>query len=365
MAFRFLGNKAKLLPLILRQVRGVAPPTGRPLVVDLFCGTATVSAGLRSLGYRVVANDLLLSCAVHARAQLCAKPDSSFDALFEHAGEEIERAQTDSLFPSRYQQVLLFLNKVPGEGGFFFREYSPAGAPENGSPPRRYFSPDNARRIDAIRGLIKAWFRRGWLCETEHALLLHDLMLAVNKVANTAGTYGHYLSYMIESAQQPLHLSPTPLVDGPVDHEVLNTDAAEAASGRPAEVYYLDPPYTKRQYAAYYHVLETIAHEDEPELDGKSGLRPWEDRASDFCYKYRAARAMKDLLSAIDSRYVFVSYSGDGHIGHEEMLNLLNERAGPKGEAILLDEIGYHRYTSKQGVDDSSLKERLYRMRTS
>ena len=48
------------------------------------------------------------------------------------------------------------------------------------------------------------------------------------------------------------------------------------------------PADTKRQYAAYYHILETIAHGDEPVVEGITGLRPWKSKASDFCYKRRA-----------------------------------------------------------------------------
>jgi adenine-specific DNA-methyltransferase len=364
MAFRFLGNKAKLLPYILQEITSVAPPAKRPLVADLFCGTATVSAGLKKLGYRVIANDLLLTCSLHAKAQLRSPREPEFEGLSRYSGDELTQISTGSLFPSRYGQVLSLLNSLPGMEGFFFREYSPEGRPANGAAPRRYFTPDNARRIDSIRTRIKDWFRAGLLSETEHALLLHDLMMAANEVANTAGTYGHFLSHMSESALQPLKLTPTALVEGPTDHIVLNKNAVMAARDNPAEVYYLDPPYTKRQYAAYYHVLETIAHEDEPELEGKSGLRPWEDRASDFCYKQRAPKAMRDLLSVIDARYIFVSYSGDGHIKHEEMMDLLGARAGAGGDVKLLNEVEYQRYTSKHGVDDSLLNERLYRVKT-
>lgn len=365
MAFRFLGNKTKLLPLILQQISSVAPLAERPSVVDLFCGTATVSAGLKKLGYRVVANDLLLSCTLHAQAQLCLPPDPAFDGVLEHQRSEIEQAPTTSLFSSPYRQVLSFLNSLPGIDGFFFREYSPAGSPANGSAPRLYFTAENARRIDSMRDQIRQWLRLELLSETEHALLLHDLMMAVNEVANTAGTYGYFLSRMSDSALQRMELRPTYLVAGPIDHEVLNKNAIEASRGRPADVYYLDPPYTKRQYAAYYHILETIAHQDEPRLEGKSGLRPWEDRASDFCYKQRAARAMKTLLDVVDAHYIFVSYSGDGHIKHEEMMELLGERAGKRGEVELLKEIEYQRYTSSaQGSDDSLLNERLYRVKT-
>lgn len=48
------------------------------------------------------------------------------------------------------------------------------------------------------------------------------------------------------------------------------------------DLVYLDPPYTKRQYASYYHILETVALGDEPEVKGVAGLRPWKNLASDF-----------------------------------------------------------------------------------
>ena len=41
-----------------------------------------------------------------------------------------------------------------------------------------------------------------------------------------------------------------------------------------ADTVYLDPPYTKRQYAAYYHILEAISLGDEPIVEGICGIRP-------------------------------------------------------------------------------------------
>ncbi|MCS5874311.1 DNA adenine methylase [Klebsiella pneumoniae subsp. pneumoniae] len=54
------------------------------------------------------------------------------------------------------------------------------------------------------------------------------------------------------------------------------------------DLVYLDPPYTKRQYASYYHILETIAFGDEPIIEGVSGLRPGKIRHLLFCYKRKA-----------------------------------------------------------------------------
>src|SRR5690606_16072947 len=80
------------------------------------------------------------------------------------------------------------------------------------------------------------------------------------------------------------------------------------------DVVYLDPPYTKRQYAAYYHLLETIALGDEPSVEGVTGLRPWREKASDFCYRTRALGALTSLVNKLPARRIVISYSDDAHI---------------------------------------------------
>ena len=86
---------------------------------------------------------------------------------------------------------------------------------------------------------------------------------------------------------------------------------------------YLDPPYTKRQYAAYYHILETLVAGDEPTVDGVTGLRPWRDRASDFCYKRKALSAMVELVRTMRAGRVLISYSDEGHIALGDLTSAL------------------------------------------
>lgn len=361
MSFRFLGNKSKLLPYITEAVTEVVPPTGRPQVLDPFSGTGSVSLALAKIGYRMVSSDLLLSCVTHAQAQLLAEAPLRFEDLFARAS--LPERPAPNLFSEStpYHKVLAYLNGLPGEKGFFYREYSKEGEPANGVEPRNYFAPQNARKIDAIRSQIAEWGEAEVLRMEERAALLHDLMLATNQVANTAGTYGYFLSNLTKSARQPLRLRPTSFSSGPADHQVIQGDAEEVASSFTADVAYLDPPYNKRQYAAYYHVLETLAHEDAPELIGKSGLRPWQENASDYCYKARASDALASLLQSVDARYIFVSYSEDGHIPHEQMMDLLSERG-----AVEHLEMNYARYRSNDGGNSvDSLKERLYKVETS
>lgn len=222
-----------------------------------------------------------------------------------------------------------------------------------------YFSPDNARGIDAARETVRGWRQRGWLTEVEHAVLLHDLMLAANSVANTAGTYGFYLNHWSKLASQPFQLKRKEFLYNYAGHRIILGDATETAAKIPAPVFYLDPPYTKRQYAAYYHILETLAYEDEPELIGKTGSRGWRHKASDFCHKLRAAKAMKRLLDAIDASHIFVSYSEDGHISHTQMMDLLAARGN-----VAHVQLNNSRYLSNGSDKGVRLKERLYKVTT-
>ncbi len=356
MAFRFLGNKAKLIPEILSEIELVAPNGRRSTVVDLFCGTGGVSLSLRKAGYKVIANDILLSCVTHARAQLLTRDEPQFSNLLNN-DKALSSVQSAFLFDSPYHRVLTYLNMMDGMEGFFFNEYSPSGSPINGAPPRKYFTPPNAMKIDAIRSIINNWIDNNIISEMEAFVLLHNLMLATNRVANTAGTYGYFLADWTESAKTEITLRPSVFIDSPTDHRVIQGNAASVASKLAADVFYLDPPYTKRQYAAYYHILETIAYRDEPDLVGKSGLRPWEDRSSDFCYKNRALAALTEVLNNLDTNFAIISYSTDGHITHEEMMDLLH-----KYGQVNQREISTSRYKSKQGVSDNPLREKLYRV---
>lgn len=355
MSFRFLGNKSSLLTPIVESVLDVA--NKRSHVIDPFCGTGSVSVALSEAGLHVTASDLLLSCVIHARAQLLPSSPPSFVDLERQVREnDLPRPNLFSR-DEPYHRVLSYLNSLPGEEGFFCREYCRDGCPANGAEPRNYFSPENAKRIDAIRTRIKCWKKENSITKIEHSILLHDLMLATNKVANTTGTYGYFLSKLSESAHRPIKLEPTQFSTKNTRNKVHHGRAKKVVPSISPDIAYLDPPYNKRQYAAYYHILETIAHEDEPELTGKSGLRPWQKKSSDFCYKARAPDALRRVLKSTNAEHTFVSYSEDGHIHHGQMKEILSEF----GEADHLD-LEHTRYSSHGSSPPSSLTERLYRV---
>lgn len=180
--------------------------------------------------------------------------------------------------------------------------------------------------MDAITQQINVWQREGALTEVENSLLRHDLIMAVNRVANIAGTYGHYRSTWSKSAYADLVIFPTEFLPGfRTDHTVHQGPAEDIAQTVSADLCYLDPPYMKRQYAANYHLIETVARGDAPEAIGVSGLRPWRDQYSVFCTRTRVQAAFATIIDTIDCNTFLISYSADGLLLESEILGLFSK----------------------------------------
>lgn len=340
MAYRYLGNKTRILPWLMDVMTG-ALPRGCA-VADPMCGTATVSEALAAAGFAVTAADELTFPVLHAKARLLLRAEPPF------AGT------------GGYREALRRLNALPGAGGFFRREYSADGSPANGCAPRAYFTGANAARIDAMRAAIAGWGREGVVTPDEHALLLHDLVLAANDVANIAGTYGYYRSTWNSRALDPIELRPSAFRDVGGGHRVRQGRVEQLAEGLDVDACYLDPPYTKRQYAGNYHLLETLAREDEPEPVGEGGLRDWYGQYSSFCSKRFVAGAFAEVVKRLDVEHLFVSYSDDGLLPAGDLHEILAGRGTVRRFAYPLT-----RYRSNGGGRSGDVSEYLFHVRMS
>jgi len=335
MSFRYLGNKTKLTEWIVGEILKIIPAGSS--IADPMCGTAAVSLALAQAGYSVTAADALAFPVIHARSRLLAKKAPSFEAL------------------GGYDKALDWLRSIPPVEGYFFKEFGDAGTPANGRQPRLYFSASNAARIDGVRESIRNLGRSGAIDQLEHSLLLHSLILSTNKVANISGTYGYFLKELSRNAQQPISFESLQFEQTPGDHSVLLGPIEKHASNLLVDAVYLDPPYTKRQYAGNYHILETLAQEDEPVAEGDGGLRQWKEQASDFCYRRFAGKAFRKILEQLNVPHIFISYSQDGQVHEDELLSILNEFGKVK-----IHEQPYNRYRSNNKAKEGTLMERLY-----
>lgn len=312
-------------------------------VADIMCGTASVSEALRQNEYRVVASDMMTFAAHHARVRLLLSEPPKF---------------TETGLAS-YLNVLGYLNRLDPVEGVFFKEYSPDGLPANGGDPRKYFSSYNAGMIDAITAQLNKWHIEGITSSLDNSLLRHDLVLAANRVANIAGTYGHHRSQWGKAAEMPLEMRPTSLLNKHrTDHIVYQGSAETVAPLIKADLCYIDPPYMKRQYAANYHIIETIARGDTPEAVGVSGLRPWRDQYSDFCSKVKIRNAFRAIFNGAQCDQFMISYSEDGLLSEEQLIELFSEIG-----TVTLKKIPFTRFKSNTGGKGGTVLEYLFHIK--
>lgn len=300
---RYIGSKSRVAGEILEVLAKYRDESAR--FVDLFSGTGTVSRCALLEGWRILANDFLHSSATITYARLLSRSQVPFTRF------------------GGYERAIEKLNELNGVVGPIFREYSPSGLSSSGHD-RMYFTVENGQRIDAMRSQICAWRDSSQITHSENCLLLADLLSASSRVANTAGTYGCFLRDWQDNALRDIRLVPDKLLDFSQESVVLCQDAFSVDVNLD-DLVYVDPPYTKRQYAAYYHLAETICIGDSPKVGGVTGLRPWREKSSPFCYKRRVLGAFESLVRGLTAKRVAISYSCDGHASLSDLKGVLKD----------------------------------------
>ena len=334
MGYRYIGSKLRIVDEIIKIV---GAPKNNGFFIDGFSGTGCVAQQAAANGWKVKINDLLLCAVVMTTAGLL----SSKDVFFRPFGG--------------YKKAIEELNHVRPSKGYFWKEYSPASK-QFERPERKYFSEANAKKIDGICNTIHKWHNEGLITQKEFFLLLADLISSTNEIANIAGTYGCFLSKWTEQSTGKILLNPRELKSKKSTFEISNRNVFELESSFEDTIYF-DPPYTKRQYASYYHILESIVQGDRPEVTGVAGLRPWREKSSVFCYKTKAHNALVELISKQKAGRVILSYSDEGHVN----LNKLSESLQSFGTVKVIELKQINRYTPNKAAlsNNSIVKEYL------
>ena len=289
---KYIGSKRVLLPAITGIVQSLP---GVASVLDPFSGTARVGHALKRLGYRVVANDHNAYAATLARCYVEADHDD--------VAADAERLVAE-------------FNRLPARPGWFTETYSHRS---------RFFQPQNAARIDAIRDAIAA---KGLPPELE-AVMLVSLMEAADRVDSTTGVQMAYLKSWAPRAANQLELRVPDLLPRAAAGKgrALESDAVEAVRAASADLVYLDPPYNQHKYLGNYHIWESLVRWDKPEVYGTACKRTdCRTRRSEFNSRRTFAAAFSELLAAIDARWVVLSFNDEGFLEREAAEALLNAR---------------------------------------
>lgn len=321
----YIGSKYSLLEFIHEKINLSVPNLSDKIFCDIFAGTNIVGIYFKDKVEQIISNDIEYYSYVIGKKYLNNNINNCNDKITE-------------------------LNFLEGLNSNIFHYYS-----ENGSHNRKYFSEHNGKKIDAIRQKIEEW--KSSISEDCYYYLLTSLIEAADKIANTTSVYGAYLKEIKKSAQKPILLNNNEVnIVKNQTNICYNEDSNELIKRIKGDILYIDPPYNHRQYGSNYHILNAIAKYDfSIEPRGISGLMNY--NKSDFCSKSKVKDTFNDLISNANFKHIFVSYSNEGILKSDEIINILSNY----GEVIRYEkEYKTYKADSNRKNKSSSLLEYLF-----
>jgi adenine-specific DNA-methyltransferase len=279
----YIGSKYSLLDFLKTTIDDVTgyKESDHFIFGDLFAGTGIVGQTYKTKGCTVISNDIQYYSYV----------------LNKHYIENVPELDTS---------LLERLNSLTPVEGFIYKNYC-----EGSGSGRNYFTNENGMKCDAIRIELERLHTTNQINDNIYFYYLASLINSIDKYANTASVYGAFLKHIKKSAQKEFQLELLPVISGNAG-KVYNEDINSLIKNIRGDVLYLDPPYNSRQYCSNYHVLETIARYDNPELSGVTGLRDSSAQKSKFCSKRTVADTFDDLIKNAQFKYIFLSYNNEG-----------------------------------------------------
>lgn len=337
---RFIGCKTLLLENIKEVIDEKAPDA--KIFCDIFSGTSTVARYFKQW-FQVYSNDLLYFSYVLQRGTIENDEIPKFEKL---------RKERDILDPIAYFNNLSIqeMEAIPQERRFFQNTYAPTGG-------RMYISDENALRIDFTRNTVEDWKSEKLITENEYFYLVACIVEGIPFVSNISGTYGAYHKTWERRSYKKYELFRLDVNSNGKTNKCFNGDGVEVLKEISGDILYIDPPYNGRQYLPNYHVLETAARYDFPEVRGITAQRPYENEKSDFCLKTKVVAAFDNLIQNAEFKHIILSYSTDGLMSVEDIEQVMKKYGKP--ETFKIYWIPYRRYKSRAQAEKEELKEML------
>ena len=324
----YIGNKRKLLDLIHQAIKLTNIENGT--FVDLFSGSTVVSRFAKKLGFRVLSNDWEPYSEQIAKGTIVLNKIPEFEKLGGH------------------ENVFKILNDVEPLEDYVSRHLCPSDDNNlDHEKDRLFFMRKNGMKIDAMRELISNWVDNDMISDTEFSYIMASFMYSVSYVSNTSGVFKGFhkgwggsngtAQYRICS---DIKLRPAIIYDNGQDNISSREDAGLLVDnlsellGDVPDIVYLDPPYNQHPYGSNYHVLNSIVLWDKPKFPEKitrgtkSAIRlDWRsERRSAYNSKIKAVEEFDNLIRKINCKYILTSYSTEGNIPLQKMMNILGSK---------------------------------------
>ncbi len=335
----YIGNKRALLGNIAQAVERVKCRLGkdRLRVFDVFSGSGVVSRFFKAHASLLVSNDFEDYAAVVGRCFLRNRSTVDFRQLAQIVEDLNARVETEP-FPT----------------GFIEELYAPKDENHITKKDRVFYTRDNARRLDNYRRMLPS------VPLDLRDLVLGPLLSEASVHANTAGVFkGFYKDRKtgigkfggsngdaLIRIRGPIRLVPPVLSRFECDVEVMQSDAnAAAREVSDLDLAYIDPPYNQHPYGSNYFMLNLLVHYQRPtDISDVSGI-PTNWRRSGYNAKGSALRLLRDLLHALDSRFLLVSFNDEGFVKPAEMMAVLKNLG-----SIQVVEVPYHTFRGSRNL---------------
>lgn len=327
---RYIGNKTKLLSELEKLISSKKLNKKGLIFCDMFSGTCTVGDFFKDK-YEIIANDSLYSSYVISNGKLKYEKD-----FFKNLG---------------FDPFTYFNNTNTDDYtvGFCYNNFAP------NITGRQYFSDENAKMIDFIRDTIDTWFKEQRINENEKYYLIASLLESVSKVSNVAGVYCAYLKIWDPRAIKRMIFVPVDTFgEAKYQNEVYIEDVNDLIFKINGDILYLDPPYTPTQYVSQYHVLETIARNDNPEVKGIGAHRDNGNQISKWCKKGCVHEEFEKLIANAKFKYIIFSYSDAGIMSKEFIEKVLKRYA--KEGTYQFKRINFVKYKNTRAVNREELE---------
>lgn len=328
---RYIGNKAKLLHFIEKvinkyEIKG-------DIFADLFAGTGSVGDYFKNK-YNVISNDFMYYSYVLNRAKLLNSDIPKFDNF----NSKYNSCIFNWLNDKKYEQNKHF---------FIYNNYTPKGN-------RMFFTENNGLKIDGIRINIEELYRDLVINENEYYFLLASLLESITKVSNTSGTYEAFFKFWESRATKDFAIEP--LEFNKVSTKSLNTiynqDSNTIIRKIKGDILYIDPPYSVTQYASAYHILETVARYDFPDIKGVGGKRDKSKYISLYSRKQFALEQFEDLFRQAEFKHILVSYSNQSIVPIDELVELA--RLFSLDNIVHVEDVNYKEYQNHRSSNKSA-----------
>lgn len=343
----YIGNKRKLVKDIESEVINIKELLGRNLSsFDGFSGSGIVSRMFKYHSDVLIVNDMERYSYIINQCYLSNPTNEKREMINKYIDE---------------------LNSLDyNVEGVICKNYAPKDTKDIKDGERAFYTRENSLIIDTIRKKIDEY------PEEYFPFLIAPLLVKASINTNTSGVFkgfhkkkgiGHFGGK--DEVNTESRIVKKIVLDKPIyseqEHKCsvihCNQDINDLIFETPeVDVAYLDPPYNQHPYSSNYFMLNTILNnEDKDNLSKVSGI-PDDWQRSNYNYKKKAHDSMEELLKNIRASYIIMSYSDEGIISKEELIEIFE---GLEYDWTL-KEIEYQTYRGSRNLKDRNNKVTEY-----